>query len=214
MSELVLVSIIGGITTIIGAYIAYRKEIKIKSMEKSHKVAIKTVETRSAALENILKFEVFTKLSQAVNDIFDNTCADRFLILFATNGKTNTDTVSVIFEQHQDKEGVVHVNAMAQYHEIRVDEGYIDILKRSEREDTLLLSQEELGSSVLGKIYKAEGIYWSIFKFLERRSINEDDDILTFSSCATHETEMPENDQVYISSKYGYIKSLIRDITD
>lgn len=214
MTESVIVSIVGAISTLTIALIAYKKDIKIKKLEKEHKQTVKVVENRSAVLESILKLEVFNKLYAAVTDIFENTAADRFLILFATNGKVDTDTVSVIFEQHKTNKGRVHVNAMAQYHQIKVDDDYLKILKRSEFEDIILLNAEELGNSVLGKIYRSEGVCWSLFKFISRNSIDPDNDVLTYSSCATYSKNLSEKDQVYISSKYGYIKSLILDISD
>lgn len=213
MTEAVIISIVGGLVALATSLIAYNKDIKLKRLEKEHKKTVKVVENRSAVLESILKLEVFNKLSAAVTDIFDNTEADRFLILFATNGKVDTDTVSVVFEQHKSRTGRVHVNAMAQYHQIKVDDEYLRILKRSEFEDIILLKTDDLGNTVLGKIYRSEGVRWSLFKFISRSPIDPDNDVLTYSSCATYSNELSEKDQTYITSKYGYIRSLILDIS-
>ena len=78
-------------------------------------------EVKLQFLNRIMDLEFINKIGEAANRIFDNTKADRFLILVAKNGKEDFNIVSVVFEAHKKAE--YRINAIARYRNVRTKKG-------------------------------------------------------------------------------------------
>lgn|GEM_PF-3334563 len=145
--------------------------------------------------ESDLKLDIFDKvmdltsinnIKMAVDRVFETTIADRFLILIAINGKDDFNYVSVIFEQHKSKE--LAVNATARYKNIEIDKAYKEMLRQAERstEKVIHLNVENMEDCLLKSFYEMEGVNHAKVRHLLRKPIDRDNDVLIYSSLATH----------------------------
>lgn len=182
------------------------KWLELRKKSKADSLKIKEQKLINEALENDLKvaqkekfqdaikysfFEqlsdliAFTNITNGVKRLFNQTKADRFLILGAINGSSKFNTVSVYYEQHKDK---IHSDesAMTMYQNIGIDDVYRNYLIRAEHEDMVILETKKMEDGMLKRIYEDEGVTHSIIFIITRRPIDGDDDFLVFSSIATH----------------------------
>lgn len=182
-------SVLGHLVTllvvVIPAYLLHRREMAKKNKEiQIHKADTADYKIKAEVLDKILDFSAFNKIKDAVDEIFKTTRADRFLILIAINGKVDFNVVSVIFEQHKVSD--YQVNAIARYKSLKVDDDYRNMLKRSEKYDIVELETATMNESLLKDIYTLEGVKFSNIRHLLRIKADERNDILVYSSLATH----------------------------
>lgn len=186
MSNDIIIAAIAAIVTITGSIIIYKKDIKIKELDlnlvdsktKNVKTSIKV-----SVLDNLLKMSVYSTISDAVTDIFLNTKVERFMIFIAVNGVSDFSVVSIIFERY--KELSARTNALARYHNVKVDKPYKDMLKACERDGFVEVDSSELQPQILKDIYDMERIKHSIVSFVDRRKIDDFNYLIIFSSAAT-----------------------------
>lgn len=218
MNTEIIIALISGAVTLVLGILSYLQAVRIKKLELGKKTAeadLGYLHTKLDALDILLDFEVFSEIKNTVAEIFDNTNIDRFLILIAVNGKVDFGTVSVIFEQHKytDK-AKFSVNAIAKYRELKVDPEYKIMLKSLEFNDSLYYDVLMMEKSDLKNIYMKEQVTHSYIKFIKRVKVDNENDMLVYSTAATHEADpISEQDQVYLKAMYGRIKQYIDQLT-
>jgi len=184
--------IIKGLFVLIGvlvpAYLLHKREIA------KHKLEISKLNLEKK--QDKLKLDFFNRamdlsrinpIINAVNRLFKETVADRFLILIAINGKTDFNIVSVIFEQHNDNKHPV--NAIGTYRNIEVDNAYRNMLKLSEINGAYDIDVSKMNDCILKSFYEYEGVKHSKVRFLDRQKIDNDNDFVIYSSLATHKNK-------------------------
>ena len=173
----------------------------LKLAKHQIEVEKKEVEEKLQYLDRMLDLEFINDLSDAVDNIFEHTKADRFLILLAKNGKTDFNIVNVVFEQHKNKK--FRINAIARYRNVKIDLVYKEMLKKAEHVGDIELNVSNMEDSLLKHFYEFEGVNHSIVKHLARKPIDEDNDFLIFSSLATHGEEgYSKVEKAHIKTQY------------
>lgn len=208
----IYISLIGGLTTIITTIIATFQALKLKKIEKTKteiKTEIKNTDIKIDALSYVTDFSVLNGLINIVNDICKNTPVDRFLILYGVNGKEAIDTVSVIFQMENGKWAI---NAVNKYKDLSTDTQYKMMLKNIEQNDDELIVVDEMENCMLKSLYEREGVKYSLVKFITRKSLNEENDLILYSSFASHTHKILKKDISYIASKCGLLKKLITQL--
>lgn len=216
----VLIALIGGVFGVVPVILGYRRELlKQKNRSKSellekeielqkYKDERKQNEIKSNVIDKFLDFASFNAIKTAAEEIFKETKADRFLLLFAINGKTHFNHVSVFFEQH--KKSAYSVSAIARYKSLTIDSEYGKMLKRAESEGIVHVKTEDMPEdSLLKLIYEDEGVYYSDVRHLIRVSADEENDVLVYSSLATHSNK-PFTKKERMKSNIVY-DSIIKD---
>lgn len=193
----IIVSAIGLIGILLPSYWAYsekkqnRKKDELisdlqKKLEKS-KAEKNESQLRSEVVERLLDITLLSNIRSAVNTMFEETRAERFLILIAINGKIDFNMVSVIFEQHKSNN---HINAIARYRNIQIDDYYRQMLKKAERTGVVEFEVDKMpDEALLTQFYKHEGVKNSKVRHLLRQSIDGENDVVIFSSVATFDDE-------------------------
>lgn len=183
MAVEIIVAILGLIGTVFSSFYAYKQregKIKLKRELQTHIV-------RSSIVDRVLNLSHLNTIRKGVNQIFQETKADRFLILIAVNGKSDFNIVSVVFEQHNIK---TDINAIARYRNVSIDDYYRKMLKDAERYGVVELDTHNMPiDSLLKNIYDIEDVKYSNVRHLIRESIDDHNDIVIFSSIATHKNE-------------------------
>lgn len=193
----IIIAAFGLIGIVLPSYWAYlektknkNKDIIIAELERRLEESKQTCyehELRTAVVEKLLDITLLGDIQRAVALMFQETKAERFLILIAINGKIDFNYVSVIFEQHK---GSSHVNAIARYKNISIDIHYKEMLKKSERIGVVNLDIAKMPEdSLLKNIYDMEGIKHAKIRHLLRERIDTNNDVVIFSSIATFQDE-------------------------
>lgn len=201
---------------------------KYNDEKKKRNLEIRNLELANESLEREnkdykLKLQFYNKImdlpfinaiSGAVDEIFKETIATRFLILIAKNGKEDFNVVSVVFEQHKNKD--YRINAIARYKNVLVDNEYRKMLKNAERFGVVEFEVNTMPQSLLRTFYEMEGVKFSKIRHLARKPIDDDNDFLVFSSLATHEDRY-FNDQelAFVKTQFeGTIMPALQNIMD
>lgn len=178
-----LFSLIGVLAS---ALIAAKALIKSKVIEKENK----ELKTNYNALDILFDFSVFNKIVYQVNELFATTKADRYLTLYATNGKSNFKFVTSMFEHHKDTQFVrLSEGAVNKYVQLQFDLHYLNLLKEVEHVGPVFLDVIEMPECDLKNIYISEKVFHSCVMFLNRIEIDKENDLLLFCSIATHSAE-------------------------
>lgn len=193
----IVVALIGLISVTLVAYIKQYGARKIKEKELERDVAVKAakkVKVELEALTLFFSYDFYEFMDEKVTDIFKQTKASRFLILFAINGKEDFNTATVAYEHTKDSRSQ---GAIRRYVRLPIDMHYKLILKETERYGVIDISVDELPKdSLLYKIYtsKEEQVKYSRLKFISRLHIDDDNDLILYASIGTHE-DKPFNDE-------------------
>lgn len=196
------------------AFITYRKDVKLKQMTQDMQKAnseLTDVKMKRDVLGGLLNFIAFNKIRDSVDRIFEQTKADQFLILFAINGKTDFNYVTVIFEQQ--KESKYKINAIVRYRDVNIDVKYRGMLKDAETHGSVDLTTSEMSSQILKDFYTLEKIKHSKVHFIHRKSLDENNDVTVFGSVATHSKEKwSKAENTIIKNEYeGSINHILRE---
>lgn len=193
----IIVALISALAIIIVAYIAYKKDIQIKRLELEKIELRNTIDKKNNIIQDrnfkistsdkILNFQSFNQIKNSVDRIFEKTKADRFLIMIAVNGISDFRIISVIFEQHKDTK--YRVNAIIRYRDVEIDDVYKKLLKEVELHGSVDLSIDTMLPQLLRDFYTIENIKHAKMRFLHREQLDPNNDILIYSSVATHDKE-------------------------
>lgn len=176
----------GFLGVIISSFIAAKALIKSKVIEKENKELKKNFN----ALDILFDFSVFNKIVYQVNELFATTKADRYLTLYATNGKTDFRFVTSMFEHHKNNEYLkLSAGAVNKYVKLQFDAHYLNLIKEAEHVGPVFLEVIEMPECDLKNIYISEKILHSCVMFLNRIQIDNDNDLILFCSIATHSPE-------------------------
>lgn len=193
----IVIAVIGLIGILLPSYWVYLEKTKSKArnyriaqlegqLKKSSKER-EEAEVRTLVVERLLDISLLSEIREAVNYIFEETKAERFLILIAVNGKIDFNVISVIFEQHK---GDLAINAVARYKNISIDDYYKEMLKKAERVGVVHLHVDTMPErSLLSNIYKHEGVKHSEVRHLMRQAIDSENDVIVYSSIGTFQTK-------------------------
>lgn len=189
----IISALIGAATTGITAYFAF-KQITVKhkaeilkakaEIEKERRIFTHE-EKKISFFNEIMVLPTYSAIKAGVDEIFEKTKADRFLILIAINGKDSFNTVSVVMELHSERQ---RDSAIGKYHNIKIDDHYKSMLREAERRPAVNLIVDDMpNNSLLKTFYDMEGVKYSKIMFLARRALDTDNDMLVYCSIATHD---------------------------
>jgi hypothetical protein len=189
MKEIVITLITVGIPAIVALIaLIVQKEKKIHKSNKANNNEIK--------FNHLFFSSKFLEIvHEKVNDIFKKTRADRFLILYAVNGKTNFNFVTVCYEMGVNN---TIIGATKRYQKFQIDEPYRIMLKRAEFDKPVILDVKNMEDCFLKSVYQSseEKIHHSIVKFITRISIDDNNDIIVYMSIATKSTDTFSKDEL------------------
>jgi hypothetical protein len=186
MSNEIIIAFMGAVVTLLGSYMLFKKDIRLKEMDLQLKESkAKNTETviKVNVLDNLLKMSVYSQISDAVSLLFLETKVERFMIFIAVNGITDFKVVSIIFERYKDLTN--KTNALARYHNVHIDQPYKQMLKDAEKFGSVEVDSESMPPQLLKDVYENERVKHSIVSFILRRNIDADNDLIVFSSAAT-----------------------------
>lgn len=208
-------ALIGGVLALTTAYFSFKqarvrykteltksqRELKVLQKQMEHERIINRHEVHKINFFNeIMNLTTYSKIKSAVDELFGNCHADRFLILIAVNGKHSFNTLSVVMEHHNRNE---RYSAIGKYHNIQIDNAYREMLHKVEQEDTVSLHTQQMSDCLLKSFYQMENIHYSEIMFLSRRTLDDDNDMVVYSSISTHEDKpFTRNQRTYINIVY------------
>ena len=182
--EIILTAVLGAITTLIPAILVHLREIKkinikLKDTEDSLRRQVFATNT----LDRWLNIHYIGAIKRAARKIINSTKADRFLIIIGFNGKERFRFISVIVEEHVDPD---QYRAVDRYKKVVIDDQYVKMLYDAEHKGPQELNTKKMEPCKLRDFYEMEGVNHSIVTFLSRENVDENNDLVIFSSTATH----------------------------
>lgn len=155
-------------------------------------------------IRNVLSLELrkFSILRDAVDEMFKRTKADRFLIMFAFNGKDHMRFASAIYEQNKEGKAHLSVGAISKYVHVDIDDDYRGILKKAEIDGTVTYEVGRMKAGLLRDILESEGVRYVKLAHIKRFEdfAGEGKDLLVYCSVATHV------DEPYTKAESTYIR--------
>lgn len=215
MSEGVLISLIGFLGVAITAIVTSYYNIKVKKLELSNDNSKKQVAKLKAELTciNVLfEYNLIALINKTVDEIFNTTKAERFIILFALNGKVDFNFVSVCYEKTKTSKTS---GAIYRYVRLEIDNHYRQMLKYVEHDKQVYLDVEHMEDCLLKNIYQSivEGVTYSGVHFINRSRIDDDNDVLVYCSVATtNENDFTKHEKVAIKVALDNIRSHAKEI--
>lgn len=195
------------------AYFAYRSDT-FKKQSRTLQGQKETAERNErkakvelSALQVLFETTYFSFLEDKVSEIFENTKANRFLILFAINGTEKFKYATVVYEHMKDDRSK---GAIKRYVKVEIDDYYQDMLKVVEKEGSVHLVVKDMpDKSLLKAFYKMpqENVKYSIIKFITRIKVDSMNDIVFYSSIATCDDDDFElSERVFIKVIFDQIR--------
>jgi hypothetical protein len=226
MTNEVIIALIGAFTTIITTIIAYFEHRKAKKeadtntslLQDIQKLRIDFEESKNkltktqlkvTILDRLAELAVFNELKNAADRIFEQTKADSFIILYATNGSHLIRSVSVSFGLQKNPSMTAPI---IRYKDVEIDDSYRAILKTLEQEGKMDFHRSDMEAQILKDFFTLEGINTIKLNFIDRRNLDEMNDIIIFCTIGSYKKEdWTEIELATINSEIeGSIKPIIR----
>lgn len=184
----------------------FEREAKQKLVTENENLKVEIADMSEAL---VMDLTMLNNIKDSVLRIFQNTKTDRFLILTATNGKTEMRFATAVYEQHRDNPKVfLSIGATNKFKRFEFDEAYKTMLKNVENQGMISYTTETMANGDLKYIYQNEKINHSLVYFLSRNKMTEEKDRLFYCSVATHEEE------AYTDACVSLIKASVDVIKD
>jgi hypothetical protein len=150
-----------------------------------HKLNKQKKETKSLNL--LQSFDIWDSLKTAVEEVFEKTFADRF-ILFIIDGD-NYLWVSAVWDEHNPVHPNVKlsVGARSRYEKIDTDEHYKSLIKELQVRGEIKLTTKSMPEGLLKRIYIGEKVEYSNLYFVYNYDNNKKNKRVLYYSIATHE---------------------------
>jgi hypothetical protein len=178
---------ITGLATVLAAYFG-NKNISLNKENKS--LLLEKKDLSSGIVVDLVSFNTIV---HKINNVFNQTRCDRFLILSAMNGKLDLRVCTVNYEQHHTNgkvETLLSLGATGRYFNFKFDLAYREMLKRIEKYDSKeVCIVKDMEDCDLKRIYLAEKVTEAHVFFLKRVKIDEDNDRVFYCSFATHDKD-------------------------
>jgi hypothetical protein len=178
---------ITAVATVLAAYFG-NKNIGLNKANKNL-----LLEKKDLSSGVVVDLVLFNTIVQKINNVFNQTNCDRFLILSAMNGKMDLRVCTVNYEQHYtngETKTLFSLGATSRYFNFKFDLAYREMLKRIEKYDTKeVCVVKNMEDCDLKKIYLAEKVSEAHVFFLKRVKIDEENDRVFYCSFATHKEE-------------------------
>jgi hypothetical protein len=171
-------------------------------------------EIKDKSLEIQMDLQTLNDIKDVVEHMLSKTKADRFLILTATNGKTDLRFATAIYEHHKKSDKIVlSIGATGKYVKFEFDSEYKKMLKDVETHKMLNYDVSKIVDSDLQRIYNAEEITFSNVYFLLRSAIDQDNDRMFYCSVATHsEKNYTHSELVILKAAVDKLKFKLKDL--
>lgn len=183
-----------------------------KSLKTKNEILREEIKDKS--LEIQMDLQTLNEIKDIVEHILTKTKADRFLILTATNGKTDLRFATAIYEHHKKSDKIVlSIGATGKYIKFEFDSEYKKMLKDVETHKMLNYDVSKIGDSDLKRIYSTEEITFSNIYFLLRSAIDEDNDRMFYCSVATHsEKNYTQPELLIMKAAIDKLKFKLKDL--
>jgi hypothetical protein len=201
------------VTAVCGVWIAYLKE-KNKSLKESNKDLAQQNKDLSAGI--VIDLLSFNDIVHKINNVFNQTPSDRFLILSAMNGKYDLRVCTVLYEQHNingEPTATLSLGATGKFVNFKFDEAYLNMLKNIEKYGKPeYYITEKMEDCDLKRIYMAEKVKASKVFFLKRIKIDEENDRVFYCSYASHKDTYSDPDKMTLRIYTDQIKSIMDNL--
>lgn len=195
----IVVGIISAIAVIASAWITANANRKIKEITRP-----------SGGILLVQQLKLFNLIQDHISYVFKNSSADRFLILFARNGKTEFKYATAIYEQHKvSRDAFLSFNASTKYSHFEFDKPYLSMLKEAESKGWVDLIVEEMPDSDLKNVYMSEEIVHARLYFLKRIEEDSQNDLILYCTFASHTEPFNANDIIFMKSAVDSLKSIL-----
>lgn len=181
MDPTIVVAIIGIIGTISVAII--NKYNSVKNNNKLLREKNKELNSELTIIKVLIDNDFVNEFESIASNIFNNTKVDRIMFFYAVNGKKPFNVVTAFMEKRR----YYDVGTFKKYTKLPVDEEYKKMLRFIESEGFIYYNVKEMPDSLLKNIYNSpdENVKHSKISFINRRSLNDRDDVLLYVSCST-----------------------------
>lgn len=169
---------------------------------------------KDASINIQFDLEFFNAIKNNVTTLLNETKTDRFLILSATNGKSDMRFATALYEQHADSDKIkLSIGATSKYVKFEFDSEYRKMLKEAEATGAVSYSTKQMKDSDLKSIYELEQINHAEVHFMFRAKINEGNDRIFYCSIATHgEDSFTSNEKILIRLAVDRMKTLFEEL--
>lgn len=206
-----IVAVLSVMITGLAAILTYKAQVKVAEINNSLKN-----DKNYHAPTLLLDLKFFNSLREIIDEIFSKTKIDRFLILIATNGKSDFKFATAIYEHHKlnsDTTSVkLSIGGTTRYVKFKFDRLYLEMLKEAEVKDKVSILTNEMVDSDLKNIYLSENVTESEIYFLKREAVDENNDVIFYCTLATHsEIGFTKIEKSLIKSYVDNIKNLLNE---
>lgn len=211
-----ILSLLGVVATALaGVWVAYINNKNNRLTKENAHLITENKDLSSGVLCDLMSFN---DILHKVNNCFNQTSADRFLILSAMNGKHDLRFCTVVYEQHSlngKTEAKLSLGATGRYIKFEFDKAYQTMLKKIEAtgkaENVIVADMEDCD---LKRIYMAEKVKAAKIVFLKRLAIDKDNDRVFYCSFATHDEKLFSDEdkmtlRIYTDQIKYHLESLI-----
>jgi len=207
----------GGFIAIIGLGAAYVGKLKFDSIGKEKENVQLRKEKKDLSSGVIIDLATFNDILHKVNNIFQQTKIDRFLILSAMNGKEDLRICTANYEQVNFNGHItsrLSLGATGRYFNFAFDRAYRDMLKRIERSKTKEICKvSEMPDCDLKRIYLAEKVTEAHIYFLKRVKIDDENDRVFYCSYATHQTNgISPEDELSVRLHHEHVSDIFKTL--
>lgn len=213
-----MMSILPVVTAGVGAGTAWftmrtaQAKLKREAQETREEAASLKQEIEDMSESVQVSVEALHVIQTTVNKMFQDTNADRFLILVARNGSTNPNRTTAIYEQHKAQgRASISIGAVHRYVDFQLDDHYRKMLKLAENNGAVYFVTDQMPQSALKSIYEYEEVIGSGVHFLMRTPITDQQDRLWYCSVATHNPAGFSNSDITLTKGYiGGVRQAIK----
>jgi len=169
--------------------IVVQSQRKIKELKAENETQATEIVFRAESLALRVNIEDWSKITQEMRSLMQETSIDRIFILNAFNGFHDPRWTTAVFQlsKYDDK--------MASYIHFGIDEHYVSILKETRKKGMIMVDVSEIPESIIRSVYHTEGVLASVWYFIKDKKLSTGSVGLTYCTFSSRSvTDIPSSD--------------------
>jgi hypothetical protein len=189
-----LVEIIGGLGSLALGIIARQKHSKLKKKSKENELLKNNIyQTKIQRVKELYDIQHFSVISLHIKELFRETPADRFTIMFIINGKVDFNFLTVLYDQAEDLDS--DVGGISPYSRFLIDAEFRHSIHQLETDGYLFKKKPNWGMGRVGDYMDLEGLQSIWYSYVSRVAMDQFNDVVVFCSASSNQTVFTRHEQ-------------------
>jgi len=176
-----LLQALGGVLSLVLGVVARSKHKQLKAKKTENELLKSNIyQAKIHLIKELYDLQHFSIIERWIKEIFADTQADRFTVMFLMNGKVDFNYLTVLYDQDNKEE--TEIGGISPYSRIPIGPEYRKTMKVLEIDGFLFKKGPDFGLGTVNEWMELEEIKSGCWAFVDRLALDQYNDVIVYIS--------------------------------